>query len=439
MVAGGILLAGTVLALYLTFGAMHRWVPGDPYSLSPFLVYGVLAAAYPVVVLVHEVGHAVAGAAVGFRPFRVSVGTGPRLVRFVVARTTVEINAFLFSGGSTELGTDRPRAIHARHIVSVLGGPVLPLVMALLLLQFETGSDAGEVIRASLIGVAVYTSLASLLPTTQDGMFSDGRLILESIRARPEHTRALLSAHDTLVFHQAIDAQDHEVMTSLGSSSNAVVASAARITSGDLDGAVDLARAALETTQGDERQVIVNNLALALAKRGGADDLDEALALLQEIDDPVVSWVADTVGFVLLRAGRPAEALPYLRSAAADADLPAHVRAEVFAHLAEAAFGAGDPHSGRLALSRALRHDRTHDDVVATVGLVAEREAEIIGEFWASLDGDDTERAAEISTALGESLPATLAALRHHAVAHPEIEPMVQALAAPRPRRTERR
>jgi membrane-associated protease RseP (regulator of RpoE activity) len=274
-------MAASVVGYVLIVQAAYRWNPGDPYSLRTYHVLAAVFAVLPVVILIHEAGHALAGAMVGFRSFRIAVGAGPRLFAFDVGQTRVEINALLTGGGFTEMGTTLPGAIHLRNAIATLGGPLAPVLVALVVLGIPTSSTAGEVLRASFVGVALLTSALSLIPQTVNGIWSDGRQLLASMRPDPVHTRLLLAAHDQLALRDALEGSDTEGVAAMGSSSSAVVASAARVTLGDFDGAIDSARDGLASASVDETPVLQNNLAYALARRGRPEDIEEALSVIE--------------------------------------------------------------------------------------------------------------------------------------------------------------
>ena len=61
-------------------------------QLSYFLVVFVL------IIPVHELGHAIAGAAVGYRVVRIVVGTGPSLASFPLFGVNVQINLLPLGG-----------------------------------------------------------------------------------------------------------------------------------------------------------------------------------------------------------------------------------------------------------------------------------------------------------------------------------------------------
>lgn len=430
---GALVLA--VWAIQWTFDA-ERWVDraqtGPPIGQLTFWVTFLVVSA--AVVAVHETGHAVVGALVGFRPFRVVVGTGPTLARFEVGSTKVELRLFAFSGGLTEMATRRPEAIFARHAVAVLGGPLVPVVIGILLVRWDAPSFEQEMVRVIAIAIVVITTVSALVPYRAKGMHSDGMHLLECIRQHPEARRGLLVAHDALVLREALSSGDHETLGGLADSHDPVIASAAAVEAGHFDRAVEVARAALADPHPAQLDILRNNLAMALASREGPGDLDEALRLVSLIDQDALGPAAhDTIGLVLLRAGQPAEALPFLRSAFADTSLLPPARAHVAAHLAEAAYASGDAHLGRRSLGVALRAGATDPEVRRALQVALGPEVEVIRGFWASCTGHDEERAAELAGALGSDLRAMLAVLEMVDLdADPELAAIVRALRAVR-------
>jgi hypothetical protein len=421
-----------------TFDAWEGRVP-EGYSLSSVTLWLMFIAAAAGVVVVHEAGHAVAGALVGFRPFRVVVGGGPTLARFPIGSTNVELHAFPFTGGLTEMGTRHPRALWSRHAFAVIGGPLAPVLAAVVLMRWEPATIDLEVMRLSAITVVVYTSIMSLVPYRSGGMQSDGMHLVECVTQRPDTHRRLLLAHDALELRDAMEASDTRRLASLRTSTDPVIASIAAIAARDWDDAVGIARSGLDVAHSEQVIPLRNGLAYALAQRSAPGDLDEALtvaALLDpSTDGPAVS---DTVGLVLLRAGRAAEALPHLRSAHDDPTLLAPARAEVAAHLAEAAYATGDAHLGRKALARALRDGGAESEVDRALATAAEREAEVIRGFWEGTSGGDDDRATELIAALGDSAQATIAALGRASAGDPELATIADALRRARGRRVGR-
>jgi hypothetical protein len=83
---------------------------GEVTALWAAVVVASIVASEPLVILVHELGHAAGARLGGLVPIQVRVGTrGRQLTRFEVGATTVIVHANLFSGGDTDSVARSPR------------------------------------------------------------------------------------------------------------------------------------------------------------------------------------------------------------------------------------------------------------------------------------------------------------------------------------------
>jgi Peptidase family M50 len=81
-------------------------------------------------IVTHELGHALVGKALGYRIFEVSVGAGPRLVDVPLGRTRVVVR-LLPIGGHTLLAPRSARLLPARDVFVALAGAFVNLFMVL--------------------------------------------------------------------------------------------------------------------------------------------------------------------------------------------------------------------------------------------------------------------------------------------------------------------
>ena len=81
-------------------------------------------------IVTHELGHALVGTALGYRIFEVSVGLGPRLVDLPLGRTRVVVR-LLPVGGHTLLAPKSARLVPARDVFVALAGAFVNLFMVL--------------------------------------------------------------------------------------------------------------------------------------------------------------------------------------------------------------------------------------------------------------------------------------------------------------------
>src|SRR5439155_24079935 len=86
---------------------------------------------YPVLVIVvvaHELGHALVGRILGLRVHEVAVGYGPRLARTRLGRTEVDVHVLPFGGHTVMVPA---RAAPMRKAAGVLAGPLANLAVVL--------------------------------------------------------------------------------------------------------------------------------------------------------------------------------------------------------------------------------------------------------------------------------------------------------------------
>jgi hypothetical protein len=135
---------------------------------------------------VHEAGHAVAAALLGWRVHRVVIGMGRPLARFAVGRTPVEIRMFPVEG----FVLPTPTNLHAPHLKSAL--------------IYLAGPGAELLVLAAL---AAALGPATLLSKTEN---------LWLLAAQSLAVAVLASAFFNLVPHYAIDANRQVANDGLG-------------------------------------------------------------------------------------------------------------------------------------------------------------------------------------------------------------------------------
>jgi hypothetical protein len=95
-----------------------------------------LAVAWCIVLIVlHELGHAVTAWALGFRVFNVRIGFGNRLCKFKVLGGTIEIFGIPFGGLTVAAPHDR-RFLRCRFFLYILAGPATHALLIGLVLTF---------------------------------------------------------------------------------------------------------------------------------------------------------------------------------------------------------------------------------------------------------------------------------------------------------------
>jgi hypothetical protein len=103
--------------------ALSRWFVG-PASGWLALNLSLIVVFLEVVTLPHELGHALAAHALGFRVYSVTAGVGPRLVERTVRGVRFRVHAYPF-GGYTVYAPRERRFFRLRHFLAVAAGPAV--------------------------------------------------------------------------------------------------------------------------------------------------------------------------------------------------------------------------------------------------------------------------------------------------------------------------
>lgn len=140
-------LVASFLAVSISVAVAH---PGDASGRGgeAMLVFVLVVASIPVVVAVHEVGHAIAAVAVGYR--------------------VTAIRMRPFEDGSVLWEPAPGRESSARTTIALLGGPALALAATLALLVLPLGGSAAAW-RAGLVTFSVLLHLDNLAPIARPG------------------------------------------------------------------------------------------------------------------------------------------------------------------------------------------------------------------------------------------------------------------------------
>lgn len=144
-------------------------------------------AFYGLLTVLHEAGHAVVAAAVGWRVSRVQLGFGPKLGHPTIGGVPVEIRAFPIVG-LVQVAPDRVEGARWKNALIYAAGPGVELLLAAVVAS-AVGWDVitasseqwGVVIAQSLCLAAILGAGFNLLPLTLgSGQITDGMGILRS-------------------------------------------------------------------------------------------------------------------------------------------------------------------------------------------------------------------------------------------------------------------
>jgi len=351
----------------------------------------LLVVVGPVVVVVHELAHAVVGRLMGFDVAEVQFGTGPAWWTFWVGRVRVTVRNWPDHGYVVVHYRSR-RWLRARIVALGLAGPAADLASCGVAWWWASVAEGPwQAVAFYIAMVLALVALGGLVPLRQRGGNSDMALVLEVLRAPREVVEGLVVAYPMLstihawqcAFEQGrlddaqvlLAAHRRDPASAGWTSSMASLLSVAR---GDFERALGEQeasdahdRAALPQGAVLDRRVardreltMATNRAFVLILIDRPEARAEALRL-------VAGWpvrpldrreqqtaMARTRGLVLLRHGRVAEAMRALRAAVRGHE-PHWLRALGMAHLAEAFVHARHWHEAARWARKARRLDPT--------------------------------------------------------------------------------
>jgi Peptidase family M50 len=163
-----ILVIGALVGVAVAFAPPRLTAPFGEYGPSWFLIF---LAVFLVSVLLHEVGHLVAGLQVGF-DFRVIVA-GPLMLsreskgyrfRLLPSRT--------FGGGFTAMNPMQPEDLRRRFTIFVAGGPLVTFILLLASWLMPWG-----IIPATLLLANLLIAASSWIPYVTKGQPTDAKMI----------------------------------------------------------------------------------------------------------------------------------------------------------------------------------------------------------------------------------------------------------------------
>jgi hypothetical protein len=143
-----------------------------------------LVVSAPLLVLVHELGHAAVGLWTTEGLVQVHVGREPARVRFRVGRLDVGLNPDLPRRGRAGVARTWAAMERGDRIAYALAGPLAELAVAFVV----TAGVVGGLVPRMLVltaGCAAFDAVANLVPRERHGNRSDGLLVLDALRGRP--------------------------------------------------------------------------------------------------------------------------------------------------------------------------------------------------------------------------------------------------------------
>jgi hypothetical protein len=151
---------------------------GGSWSLLVGAVAALLAA--PLLVLIHELGHATVGLLRTEGLVSVRVGRAPALWRFRAGRLRLELNPMPARNGPAGLATVYARFGVGTKVALALAGPFAQAVAALAIAL--VGARMGSTIVEVVGGLGIAEALLNLVPRERKGLRSDGTYLLDALR-----------------------------------------------------------------------------------------------------------------------------------------------------------------------------------------------------------------------------------------------------------------
>jgi peptidase M50-like protein len=348
-------------------------------SAGPWGVIAALAflACFPTALVVHELGHALAARAVGYRVRQVDLGIGREMTRFEVGTVPVVIRS-LPVAGKVLFGGGPRRGARGRLIIAIAAGPVASAVVAAVGWAVPVPAMSGGLVTAGVLGCV--TSLWPRKRIAALGLPTDGYQIITTARSK----KALIDANVAVLW-----ATEAAELSAAGKSAEAERRVDEGLDQCPGDQLLSVVRAgilaevrpaeglAANRALADPlpnhphlRTSVLNGIAWCALLMWDQDLLAEADRASAEAFElaPDNAAVWDTRGLALIRTGRIEEGLELSRRALAT-ELPDRHRAHVQCAVALGCALLGDPAAARDHLE-AARAVLPADDLL--LGRVAE-------------------------------------------------------------------
>jgi hypothetical protein len=329
---------------------------------------------YPVLVIVlvaHELGHALVGRVLGVRVYEVALGYGPRLARVRLGRTEVDVRMLPF-GGNTVMVPAHPAPL--RMALGVLAGPLanLAVVVVTVFVWPRSGPWVAPLVIANTI-VLVGNLWPMKVATPLGRVASDGLAIVTLLRAPSDELSQMDAIRHAAEAATALKRRDPAAAVRYAEAGLAAHpdhrALRHYLTVGLIRmGRFDTARAQLQSllasdgVEPHQRAIDLNNLAWTDLMSDDPGLLDEAVAASEEAQRKL-AWnpaVKGTRGYALIQAGRVADGVLLARRAY-DTHRDRSDRATSACVVAIGAARGRDLATARAMLAAAARLDRGCD------------------------------------------------------------------------------
>jgi hypothetical protein len=203
------------LMLWLT----KRFKPGHDTSTEWVTLNVYLALIFQfVVILPHELGHAVSGRLLGLKLFKISAGIGRPLWKGTLWGGKVEINRYPFGGYTISLD-DREPGFRLRHWITVACGPLVNLLFVLAVLPviprpirlgtMGEGWDPAKAFVAANLVILFFNLLPRRANSSLGVVMTDGLQLLRTPFLKREDVRRILSLGYLLPASQALEEHRH--------------------------------------------------------------------------------------------------------------------------------------------------------------------------------------------------------------------------------------
>ncbi len=179
----------------------NDWMNGDgAWRLA--LAGGIAILASPVLVLVHELGHAAVGLARTEGLVAVRVGATPARWRLRIRRLQLELNPRPARNAPAGLA-----AVHARFgvgtkVALAVAGPLAEAVVGAVLVAGGLHLHTPVLVVVGVVGMA--DALANLVPFARHGHRSDGRYLLDALSAGRNSRHRPERGYEAELFAQAL-------------------------------------------------------------------------------------------------------------------------------------------------------------------------------------------------------------------------------------------